>query len=141
MWALLTAQDIEDWKADYIKHADRIAHLKNEFRKAGRDLEEAQGKLEKAALFSPEVKQWLNEQSENVYHISLPDAIVLLLKGANEGLDKDEIRLRLPGVGYDESKLQASPNYFSTALRRLQDRNAITSDVSGKFRLVQHEND
>jgi hypothetical protein len=50
-------------------------------------------------------------------------------------LNREIIKQILPRTGYVTQKLNANPNYFYTALKRLVDRQQIIESPPGHFRL------
>lgn len=129
---LLTYKQIDQWKDQCIGISDAIAEHRSKIKHLGIELESLRSKLTLAAPFAPEIRDWLAQQEVDCATISLTDAILQVLEEEPVGLERDEIRERVPAVGYPESKLTRSPNYFYTALRRLVERGDVVG-VSGHF--------
>ncbi len=136
---LLTYEQIDGWKAEYVKLSDQIAEKRREIHKLGHLLGQIEGYLTIAVPFAPELKKWISEQNDSSHQMPLTEAIAALLEATGHEMSRDDIRSNLPSMGYSESKLAASPNYYYTALRRLVERGVISESSPGAYVFVPNK--
>lgn len=131
---ILTYEHIEKWKEEFVDIADKMAEHRLKLHELGLELEKLHSMLTAASPFAPGLQNWIDQQQVNRTTISLTDAIQKVLENSPLGMERDEIKKRVLTVGYPEVKMNSSPNYFYTALRRLVERGAVAEE-SGQFLL------
>lgn len=130
----LTYEQIEKWKDEFVDIAEKMVEYRLKIRELGMELEKLRSILTAASPFAPGLQKWIDQQQVSCTTISLTDAIQKVLEYAPLGMDRDEIKKHVVTVGYSEVKLNSSPNYFYTALRRLVERGRVT-EKAGQFML------
>jgi predicted nuclease with TOPRIM domain len=139
--AFLTAEHVEQWKAERSNFADRLSALKGQVEQINAEMTQITAEIAKrdqmlrnAVPFVPGLAEWLDSIDPET--IALTDAIKRVLQMHHgQPLNREIIKQILPRTGYVTQKLNANPNYFYTALKRLVDRQQIIESPPGHFRL------
>jgi hypothetical protein len=143
----LSEQLIRQWMDEYVSlNAERVRLIAqvDEFQKQIGELlpviQNLDNKIRAAVPFSPRVARWIEDQEDNSPdNIALTDAILkALLRVTNPtvALQRTTLQTTVTQLGYPAHKLQANPNYFYIALKRLIDRKLIMAEPAHHFRLT-----
>jgi hypothetical protein len=143
---LLSAELIKQWIEQYESLSGRkdeitkkIQELNGEAQQISNELVGLQHKMATARPFSRRLQEWLQQQEDNNPEtIALTDAILKTLLKFPPGamINREHIKSFVSQTGYPSAKLQANPNYFYIALKRLTDRGLIAEAPPGNFKLT-----
>jgi hypothetical protein len=139
--AFLTAEHVENWKAERASFVDQqnklkeqLAVIQQKIAQCATEIAQREQMLRQAIPFVPDLADWFESMDPEA--IALTDAIKRALHmHRGQALNREIIKQLLPRVGYAVAKLNANPNYFYTALKRLVIRNEIMEAPPGHFRL------
>jgi hypothetical protein len=139
---VITSEMAELWQNERVRISEEIAQILAKTNRLQARLVHINGLLKAAAALRPEIQDWLDSEEEKAMGeeaVVLTTAIKRFLT-ANKGKpsQREAIKTGLPQHGYPAIKLQANPNYFYTALKRLVKREEILEAPSGAFSLKEN---
>ena len=142
--AFLTAEDVERWKSERAALVSQqeelkaqVVALQTRVGEIGGEIAKREESLRNAAPFVPGLADWLSTIDPE--EIALTTAIKkALAPHRGRPLPREVIKNLLPSQGFPAQKLNANPNYFSTALKRLVARDEVMEGPPGQFRLKQN---
>jgi hypothetical protein len=128
----LSEKLIQQWKVEYVslfgernQLSEQLKEVQSKQNVVTAKIQEIGNKLRSATAFSPPLAEWMIEQEvESAENIPLTTAILkaLLRLHQNQAMNRNNLQVLVPQLGYPAQKLQANPNYIYIAIKRLLER-------------------